>query len=179
MEYMKPDEIVELFKTGLNESAIIGSRVETKTAGVKKNTYNVIWLQINPEDLKNVVKFLCSTAPFPHFAMISGNDIGENIELIYHFSIYYGERFKETSISLVTHLSKKNLKIPTITDLIPGAQTTEREIKEMFGVTIEGLPDLPNIFLPQDFQKGVYPLRRNEKGVEIKVKREDKVKKVE
>lgn len=178
MEYMKPDEIVELFKTGLNESAIMGSRIETKTAGVKKNTYNVIWLQVNPQNLKDAVKLL-SNIQFPHFAMISGNDIGENIELIYHFSIYYGERFKETSISLVTHLSKNNLKIPTISDLIPGAQTTEREIKEMFGVTIEGLPDLPNIFLPQDFQKGVYPLRRDEKGVEIKVKREEEVKKVE
>jgi len=178
MEYMKPDEIVELFKTGLNESAIIGSRVETKTAGVKKNTYNVIWLQVNPQNLKDAVKLL-SSIQFPHFAIISGSDIDKEIELIYHFSIYYGERFKEISINLTTYLPKDDLRIPTITDLIPGAQTTEREIKEMFGVTIEGLPDLPNIFLPQDFQKGVYPLRRNEKGVKIKVKGEDEVKKVE
>jgi len=178
MEHRKPDEIVELFKTGLNGSAIINSRIETKTAGVKKNTYNIIWLQVNPQNLKDAVKLL-SNIQFPHFAMISGNDIGENIELIYHFSIYYGERFKETSISLVTHLSKKNLKIPTITDLIPGAQTTEREIKEMFGVTIEGLPDLPNIFLPRDFQTGVYPLRRDEKGVDKIVRKEDEVRKVE
>ena len=179
MEEIKPDEIVELFKKNLNESAIIDSKIENKTAGLKKNSYNVIWLQINPEDLKNIVKFLCSTTPFPHFAMISGNDIGENIELIYHFSIYYGERFKENSISLVMHLSKKNLKILTITDLIPGAQTAEREIKEMFGVNFEGLPDLPNIFLPQDFQKGVYPLRRDEKGIDKIIKKEDEVRKVE
>jgi membrane-bound hydrogenase subunit beta len=178
MEYKKPEEILELFKEKFGNK-IIDNRIETKTAGLKKNSYNVIWLQINPEDLKNVVKFLCSTTPFPHFAMISGNDIGENIELIYHFSIYYGERFKETSISLVMHLSKKNLKIPTITDLIPGAQTTEREIKEMFGVTIEGLPDLANIFLPSDFQTGVYPLRRDEKGVDKIVRKEDEVRKVE
>lgn len=103
MEYKKPEEILELFKEKFGNK-IIDNRIETKTAGLKKNSYNVIWLQINPEDFKNVVKFLCSTAPFPHFAMISGNDIGENIELIYHFSIYYGERFKETSISLVRSL---------------------------------------------------------------------------
>ena len=178
MEYMKPEEIVELFKKNLNESAIIDNRVETKTAGVKKNSYSVIWLQINPQNLKDAIKFL-STIQFPHFAIISGNDTGKEIELIYHFSIYYGERFKEISINLTTYLPKEDLRIPTITDLIPGAQTAEREIKEMFGVNIEGLPVLPNIFLPQDFQKGVYPLRRDEKGLDKTVKKEDEVRKVE
>jgi membrane-bound hydrogenase subunit beta len=76
-------------------------------------------------------------------------------------------------------LPKGDIRIPTITDLIPGAQTAEREIKEMFGVTIEDLPDLPNIFLPQDFQKGVYPLRRDEKGIDKIIKKEDEVRKVE
>ncbi|MBE3090765.1 MAG: NADH-quinone oxidoreductase subunit C [Candidatus Atribacteria bacterium] len=178
MEYIKPGKIIELFEEKFDGS-VINSKIEIKTAGLKKNSYNVIWLQINPEDLKNIVKFLCSITPFPHFAMISGNDIGENIELIYHFSIYYGERFKETSISLVMHLSKKNLKILTITDLIPGAQTAEREIKEMFGVIVEGLPDLANIFLPKDFPKGVYPLRKDEKGAAKMVNKEEEVKKVE
>ncbi|MBA3063757.1 NADH-quinone oxidoreductase subunit C [bacterium] len=178
MEYMRPDEIVKLFKKRLNESAIIDSRIETKTAGLKKSIYSVIWLQIRLENFKEAIKLLC-TIQFPHFAIISGNDIGEEIELIYHFSIYYAERFKEISINLTTRIPKKNLKIPTITDLIPGAQTAEREIKEMFGVTIEGLPNLPNIFLPQDFQKGVYPLRRDEKGVDKTVRKEDEVRKVE
>jgi len=178
MEYIKPDEIIELFKRNLKESAVIDSRIETKTAGIKKNSYSVIWLQINPQNLKEATKFL-NTIQFPHFAIISGNDTGKEIELIYHFSIYYGERFKEISINLTTYLPKEDLRIPTITDLIPGAQTTEREIKEMFGVTIEGLPDLPNIFLPQDFQKGVYPLRRDEKGIDKIIKKEDEVRKVE
>jgi len=178
MEYIKPDEIIELFKKNLKESAVIDSRIETKTAGVKKNSSSVIWLQINPQNLKDAAKFL-NTIQFPHFAIISGNDTGKEIELIYHFSIYYGERFKEISINLTTCLPKEDLRVPTITDLIPGAQTAEREIKEMFGVTIEGLPDLPNIFLPQDFQKGVYPLRRDEKGIDKIIKKEDEVRKVE
>jgi len=178
MEYMKPDEIVELFKTGLNESAIIGSRVETKTAGVKKNSYNVIWLQVNPQNLKDAVKLL-SSIQFPHFAVISGSDTGEEIKLTYHFSLYYGERSKEISFNLTTNLAKNNLKIPTITDLIPGAQTSEREIKEMLGVIVEGLPDLANIFLPQDFPKDVYPLRKDETGAAKMVNKEEEVKKVE
>ena len=164
MEYMKPDEIVGLFKKKLKKSAIIDSKIETKTAGLKKNSYNIIRLQINSEDLKDAVKLL-STLHFPHLAIISGNDVGEEIELIYHFSIYYGEKFKEVSIDLVIHLSKKDLRIPTITDLIPGAQVTEREMKEMMGITVEGLPELPNLFLPKDFVKDTHPFRRDEKGI--------------
>ena len=163
MEYRKPDEIVELFKEKFNNK-IIDHRIETKTAGLKKNSYNIIRLQINSEDLKDAVKLLF-TLHFPHLAIISGNDVGEKVELIYHFSIYYGERFKEISIDLVIHLSKKDLRIPTITDLIPGAQVTEREMKEMMGIIFEGLPDLPNLFLPQDFLKDIYPFRRDEKGI--------------
>ena len=178
MEYIKPEKIIELFKEKFDGS-VLNSKIEIKTAGLKKNSYNVIWLQINPEDLKNIVKFLCSTISFPHFAMISGNDIGENIELIYHFSIYYGERFKEISISFVTHLSKNNLNIPTITDLIPGAQTAEREIKEMFGVNFKGLPVLPNIFLPKDFPEGIFPLRKDETGAAKMVNKEEEVEKNE
>ena len=179
MEYMKPDEIVDLFRKKLNDSALIESRIENKTAGLKKNIYNVIWLKISPENLQSAVKLLCDISLYPHLAFISGNDIGEHIELIYCFSIYYGDRSKEVSINLVIHLSKNAARIPTIINLISGAQTTEREIREMFGVTIEGLPDLPNIFLPQDFKKGVYPLRRDEKGAETMVKRKDEVRKVE
>jgi membrane-bound hydrogenase subunit beta len=147
MEYMKPEKIIKLFKKKLKKSAIIDSKIETKTAGLTKNSYNIITLH------------------FPHLAIISGNDIGEEIELIYHFSIYYGERFKEISIDLVIHLSKEDLRIPTITDLIPGAQVTEREMKEMMGIIFEGLPDLPNLFLPRDFSKNIYPFRKDEKGI--------------
>ena len=174
---MKPEEIVELFKGKFNDS-VINSRIETKSAGLKKNSYNLIWLEIEPNDFKEAVKLIC-TIQFPHFAIISGNDIGEEIELIYHFSIYYTERFKEISVNLTTRIPKKILKIPTITDLIAGAQTAEREIKEMFGVTIEGLPDLANIFLPRDFPKDVHPLRRDEKGAAKTVDIEEEVKKVE
>ena len=177
MEYMKPEEIVELFKEKFNDS-ITNNRIEIKTAGLKKNSYSLIWLEIKPKDFKEAVKLLC-TIQFPHFAIISDNDTGDEIKLNYHFSIYYGKSSKEISLNMTTNLPKNNLKIPTITDLIPGAQTAEREIKEMLGVTIEGLPDLANIFLPQDFPKGVYPLRKDEKGAAKMVNKKEEVKKVD
>ena len=177
MEHMKSEEIIKLFKEKFNDS-ITNSRIEIKTAGLKKNSYSVIWLEIELKDFKEAVKLLC-TIQFPHFAIISGSDTGEEIKLTYHFSIYYGERSKEISLNLTTNLPKNNLKLPTITDLIPGAQTAEREIKEMLGVTIKDLPDLPNVFLPKDFPKDVYPLRKDETGAAKMVNKREEVKKVE
>ncbi len=177
MEHMKPEEIIELFKEKFGNK-IIDNRIETKTAGLKKNSYSLIWLEIELKDFKEAVRLLCAIQ-FPHFAIISGSDIGEEIKLTYHFSLYYGERSKEISFNLAAILPKNNLKLPTITDLIPGAQTSEREIKEMLGVTIEGLPDLTNIFLPKDFPKDVYPLRKDETGAAKMVSKEEEVKKVE
>ena len=161
MEYMKPEDIIELFKEKFNDS-VTNSKIEIKTAGLKKNSYSLIWLEIEPKDFKEAVKLLC-TIQFPHFAIISDNDLGKEIKLTYHFSLYYGERFKEISLNLATNLPKNNLKVPTITDLIPGAQTSEREIKEMLGVTIEGLPDLENVFLPRIFQKTFILLEKMKK----------------
>ncbi len=177
MEYMKPEKIIESFKEKFNDS-IINSRIEIKTAGLKKNSYSLIWLEIALKDFKEAVKLLC-TIQFPHFAIISGSETGEEIKLTYHFSIYYGDRAKEISFNLTAALPKNNLKIPTITDLVTGAQTSEREIKEMLGVTVEGLPDLENIFLPNDFPKEVFPLRKDETGAAKMVKKEEEVEKNE
>lgn len=188
MEIMKPEEILELFKKEFADS-VTESKIESKLEGIKKTSYSSIWLTIKLENFKDAVKLL-GTIQFPHFAIISGDDLGEEIELTYHFSLYYGERFKEVSINLTTLLPKKDLKIPTLTDIIPGAQTAEREIKEMFGINVEGLPDSPNLFLPVDFAKDIYPFRRDEKGIyplsengnyvgENIVKRKEEVKKVE
>ena len=66
---MKPEEIIELFKEKFNDS-ITNSKIEIKTAGLKKNSYILIWLEIELKYFKEAVKLLC-TIQFPHFAIIS------------------------------------------------------------------------------------------------------------
>jgi membrane-bound hydrogenase subunit beta len=63
-------------------------------------------------------------------------------------------------------LPKDNLKVQTITDIIPGAIFTERETQEMMGITVEGIPDNRRLFIPEDFPEGVYPWRRDDTGPE-------------
>ncbi len=188
MEILKPEEIVELFKEKFGDS-ITESTIETKIEGMKKNSYSSVWLTLKLNHIKEAVRLL-NTIQFPHFSIISGNDLGEEIELVYHFSLYYGERFKELFVNIITLVPKKDLKVPTLTDIIPGTQTAEREIKEMFGIKVEGLPDSPNLFLPENFAKDIYPFRKDEKGIyplskngndvgDNIVKREKEVKNIE
>jgi len=67
-------------------------------------------------------------------------------------------------VGLRVILPKNDLKIPTITDLVPGAIYTERETQEMMGVEVVGIPDSRRLFLPEDIPEGVYPWRTDETG---------------
>ncbi len=98
-------------------------------------------------------------------AIVSSSDLGAEVELIYHFTIYYGHHLEELSLGLRVKLPKSDLRIPTITDLIPGALFTERETQEMMGIEVVDIPDKRRLFLPEDFPEGIYPWRRDEKGL--------------
>ncbi len=172
-DYMEPKKLLSFLKDNLKES-IIDSRIETNKAGVNQEEFHNIWLEVDKDKFRNTVELL-AILQYPHIAIIAGNDTGESIELIYLFSIYYGEKFKEISVNIKVTLDRKNPSIDSITDLIPGAQTTEREMKEMLGVKFAGLPDMHNIFLPEDFPKNVFPFRKNEKGLEELIQKEVEV----
>jgi len=143
MEYMNPKELLSFLKNNLKEF-IVDSRIETNKAGVNQEEFHNIWLEVKKDKFKDTVELLTGLQ-YPHIAIIAGNDTGESIDLLYLFSIYYGEKFKEISVNIKVRLDRKKPSISSITDLIPGAQTTEREIKEMLGVDFEGLPDMHNI----------------------------------
>jgi membrane-bound hydrogenase subunit beta len=144
------------------------SEVKIREEGVKKNKFYSVWLKIDRSVFKDAVKFL-SELSYPHLAVVSGNDLGKSIELIYHFSIEYGTHLKELSVNLSVELPKSDLKIESICDILPGALITEREKQEMFGIVVENIPDKRRIFLPEDFPKDIYPWRKDDKGIPEKL----------
>jgi len=158
-----PEGIVEYFKKKFGDK-IIDSRIVKRKIGVKKNEQNIVWFRVERSVFKDAVKHLCGLQ-FPHLSVVSGNDVGENIELIYHFTVNYGEHLKEIPVNISVEVPKNDLRIPTICDIIPGALITEREKQEMLGVKVENIPDSRRIFLPDDFPDGVYPWRKDEKGI--------------
>lgn len=156
--------IVKYFKDEFKTS-IKSADIHKKTAGSKKKEFINIWIKIDKKIFKDLIKKLCELQ-FPHLAVVSGNDLGENIELIYHFSLNFGKHLKEISLNVSVNVPKSKPEIETICDFIPGALVTEREKQEMLGVKIKGIPDERRLFLPDDFPKDVFPWRKDGKGMD-------------
>ncbi len=173
---LTPEELVKSFADKF-QVKIKESRIEKYVHGSKKTEFSHIWMRIDKGIFKDVVKHLFTFDEHPHFVVASGYDMGSNIELVYHFSLYSGERNHEVSINITVELPKSNPVIETITDLIPGAVISEQEKQEMLGIKVKGIPKNTRIFISDDFPEGVFPWRRDETGPDKMVRNLHEVKK--
>ena len=120
----------------------------------KKRIYVDVW---NKKEALEVVKFLFVDKAF-RFAIASGVDTREGIEILYHMS----DDKKDCVVSVRTLAEKPYPEMPTATSFMPAAEWIEREIHELLGVNFIGHPDLRKLILADDWPEGVYPLRKAE-----------------
>ena len=99
-------------------------------------------------------------------AAISGVDLGPQIGLLYH------ARVSDGIVTVRTEVPRDNARITTVTDLIPGANFHEREVSDLFGVVFEGHPNPKRLVLTERWPDNVFPLRKEVKVSEIKLKPE-------
>jgi Ni,Fe-hydrogenase III component G len=109
-------------------------------------------LVVRADGVREIVRHLVEVLGITHLSTITGQEIEQGIELLYHF--WHG-----AGLTLRTLLPLEGPKLATVTDLIPGAAFYEREIVEMLGVTFDGLVDPARLFLPDDWD-GPPPLRQ-------------------
>jgi membrane-bound hydrogenase subunit beta len=160
---IKPEDVLVSFQKKFPDG-ITQPRIERGTSGTLKTEFCHLWFRVELDVFKEAVRHLFTFEQYPHFAVTSGYDLGDIIELVYHFSLFHGERGRELSMNMTVSLPKKNPVIDTITDLIPGALISEQEKQEMLGVKIRGIPKDARVFVADDFPKDVYPWRRDETG---------------
>jgi len=155
---MNPAQILSSFKQALGEKVLEDRTIERNVGVIDSKPVYDVWLVVDRASFHDAVAHLCAEYN-PHLSVISGEDIGNDVALNYHFSIGWGERFGEGTFTIRTAVPKSDARIPTICDLLPGAQTSEREKREFLGVEIDGIPDDRNIFLPED--SPLHPWRRD------------------
>ena len=122
-----------------------------------------IFLHVKTDSLRDTIEYLVNDLEFKHISTITGSDLGQEIELIYHLA-YKGS----VELSVRVTLPTNNPSVPTITSIIPGAVLYEREVHDVLGVTFAGHPDLSPLILPEEWPEGVYPLRKDEKFEELR-----------
>ncbi len=160
---LTPEEIVAEFQALLGEG-LQSSRVQLRAEGLKTLQSQEVWLTIDKDLLHDALVKL-ATFDYPHLAVISGVDVGEAVELLYHFFIYYGNRGGEIKVTMTVALPKDDLTVDSISDIIPGAVFSEREKQEFLGIKVVGIPDDRRLFIPDHFPQGVYPWRKDETGI--------------
>lgn len=149
----RTNEIAEKLKTILKESLIEikSPRKRRIVARIKKDSFR--------EAFKRIVKDMKIT----HLSTITGIDLGQGIELLYHLA--YEDSIE---VTLGFTIPKDDPRVPTVTDLVPGAVLYEREIHEVLGVNFEGHPNLTPLLLPEGWPEGVYPLRKDSKFEDLR-----------
>lgn len=121
-------------------------------------------IQVKADSNRDILKTLLATDKSAGIAALTGLDLGKKIGLMYHI------RTNGAIVTIRTEVPKKNPKIPTITDLIPGAQFHEREVADLFGVIFKDHPNPARLVLPEDWPKNLYPLRKDAKIDDVTVK---------
>jgi Ni,Fe-hydrogenase III component G len=58
-------------------------------------------------------------------------------------------------------IPRENGSTPSLCEVIPSAEAFERELSEMFGVTVVGLRNPEHLYLPDDWAEDQYPLRKD------------------
>lgn len=149
----KEHEIIEKLKQSLKEDML-----EARVPRDRR-----IFVSVKQEALKKALEFLVNDLEFKHLSTITGSDLGEELELIYHLA-HKGS----IELSLRLTIPESNLVVPTIIAFIPGAVLYEREVHDMLGVVFEGHPDLSPLVLPEGWPQNVYPLRKEEKFEELR-----------
>ena len=163
MNLLSPQEIAEVLQAAAG-AGFVSARCTEWAEGVKGRKSKQVWLKIARESLVSTLKRLVEIQ-YPHVSVIAFCDTGAQVDLMYHFHVYWGIPHEEVLVTLTVSLDKADLKVPTITGIIPGALTSEREKQEMLGIEVVDIPDSRRLFLPEDFPVGVFPWRKDATGI--------------
>jgi membrane-bound hydrogenase subunit beta len=130
-----------------------------------------LWIEIAREAFRPFVEELFAY-DFVNFHVISGDDVGDDVALNYHFSLFQRMRGGRIGVVVTVRVPKSALSMPSIFDLLPGSEYSERETREMFGVDFAGLPNKALVFLPEDWNEEIKPWRRDAAGPTPEIVRE-------
>jgi Ni,Fe-hydrogenase III component G len=77
------------------------------------------------------------------------------LELLYNFCS------GPAVLTLRLRVSRRKPEVASLCGLLPCASVFEREIHEMFGVDVVGIPDASRLYLSEDWPAGIYPMLKD------------------
>jgi formate hydrogenlyase subunit 5 len=135
--------------------ATFSNKLEEKTLQLPTAQLGKASVQVNADIHRDILKMLLEKDENTGISAITGVDLSETIEIMYHV------RTRGAIVTIRVQVPKKDSRIKTITDILPGANFHEREVADLFGITFEGHPDPGRLILPEDWPKNLFPLRKD------------------
>jgi Ni,Fe-hydrogenase III component G len=115
-----------------------------------------LWVEVEYGKFSGLIDFAVKKLELAHLCTITGLDEGEKLSFIYHLSDRSGNM-----LNIKTGVLKDKESIRSISPLFPGGAIYEREMVDLFGAKVEGIPEGPHYPLPDDWPEGEHPLRKN------------------
>jgi len=144
---MNREEKIEKYLKELNE--------KYKIEIYKKNERKY-YLTTSKDTAPDLVRFIFRNYN-ARLSIMTAIDTEKGVEIIYHLPLDCLNAF----FNVRTFVDKKKPEIESVGKDINGANWIEREINELFGVNFIGHPNLKHLLLREDWQEGLYPLRKD------------------
>jgi Ni,Fe-hydrogenase III large subunit/Ni,Fe-hydrogenase III component G len=118
-----------------------------------------LYVYVDPQALKAVCRYVFRDLDARYIISIGADDRPFSGD----FLVFHDFAFDKDKIllSIITHAAADNPKVDSISDIIPGANWAEREIRDMFGVEPVGHPYPKRLVLPDGWPEGLHPLRKD------------------
>jgi len=148
LKLVQEKEVIDALRNELANNFVAESKMSRNKPVIK----------INKDALLEAVNLLVEKFD-SRFCTVTAVDSGLDFELIYHFSI------KGLVINLKTVVAKEVSEVASITSVVPGAATAEREICDLFKINFQGLSDSRPLLVPHEWQDVKTPLRKPMGGI--------------
>jgi NADH/F420H2 dehydrogenase subunit C len=140
------------------------AQITGKELAVKAMKGNFLGIEVDRTNLVAVSRFLRDQLGFDLLVCISGVDMLDHIETVYHLrSITRGQL-----LQIKVRLDHEKPEVDSVVSVWPTANWLERETYDMFGIKFTGHPDLRRMLLDDDFEG--YPLLKSFHQVPMTVK---------
>lgn len=115
-----------------------------------------IWVEAPAAQFMEIFEYLVTKTGFTILCTMTGLDDGPTLSFVYHLANQNG-----TMLNIKQSVPKENPVIRTVTDRFPAAEMYEREVMDLLGAKVEGLPEGRRYPLPDEWPADQFPLRKD------------------
>lgn len=140
------------------------AQITGKAVAPKSMKGDYLGIEVDRSNLVSVCRFLRDQLGFDMLSCISGVDMVDHLETVYHLR----SLTRRQLLQIKVRLDHEKPEVDSVMSVWPTANWLERETYDMYGIRFAGHPDLRRMLLDDDFEG--YPLLKSFHQVPMTVK---------